>query len=104
MTAAEGMLKAGASGRSVYEAASAVFLDRDYPALAHHCVHGLGMEHPDPPILVPESDDMLLAGDVVTIEPGLYVEGVGGMRYEHNYLVTENGFDRLSNHRIALQR
>jgi len=62
------------------------------------------MEHPEPPILVPESDDVLLKGDVVTLEPGLYVEGVGGMRYEHNYLVADEGFERLSNHRLALQR
>ena len=103
MTAAEAVLKAGASGKALYEAASNVFLQRGYPALAHHCGHGLGMEHPEPPILVSESEDVLLDGDVVTIEPGLYVEGVGGMRYEHNYLITVDGFDRLSNHRIALR-
>lgn len=100
--AAEGTLKSGVSGRAVYEAASAVFTDRGYPALAHHCGHGLGMEHPEAPILVPESDDVLLDGDVVTVEPGLYIEGVGGMRFEHNYLITDEGFDRLSNHHIGL--
>jgi len=104
MLAAEATLMAGADCKLVYEAASAVFIDRGYPALAHHCGHGLGMEHPEPPILVPESTDTLLSGDVVTIEPGLYVEGVGGMRFEHNYLITEDGFDRLSNHHIGLVR
>jgi Xaa-Pro aminopeptidase len=103
MLAAESTLKAGAVGKAVYEAASTVFIDRGYPALAHHCGHGLGMEHPELPILVPESDDVLLAGDVVTIEPGLYVEGVGGMRFEHNYLITDNSFERLSNHHIGLR-
>lgn len=102
--AAEATLKAGATGRAVYEAASAVFIDRGYPALGHHCGHGLGMEHPEAPILVQESDDVLLTGDVVTIEPGLYIEGVGGMRFEHNYLITEDGFDRLSNHHVGLTR
>ncbi len=104
MTAAESTLKAGATGKAVYEAASAVFIDRNYPALAHHCGHGLGMEHPEPPILVPQSDDVLLVGDVVTIEPGLYIEGVGGMRFEHNYLITNDGFERLSNHHIGLTK
>jgi len=104
MLAAEATLRKGTAGKDVYDAASAVFIDRGYPALAHHCGHGLGMEHPEPPILVPESDDTLLTGDVVTIEPGLYVEGVGGMRFEHNYLVTESGYERLSNHHIGLTR
>jgi Xaa-Pro aminopeptidase len=81
-----------------------VLLERGYPALAHHCGHGLGMEHPEAPILVSESDDVLLDGDVVTIEPGLYIEGVGGMRFEHNYAVTDIGAERLSNHRIGLTK
>lgn len=103
LEAAAASLKAGARGADVYEAASKQFLARDYPALAHHCGHGLGMEHPEPPILVPESTDVLRCGDVVTIEPGLYVEGVGGMRFEHNYLITNAGCEQLSQHRIALQ-
>ena len=43
-----------------------------------------------------------MAGDVVTLEPGVYVDGTGGIRIEHNYLVTASGFERLSNHTIAL--
>ena len=41
---------------------------------------------------VRDADETLLAGDVVTLEPGLYVAGVGGIRIEHNYLITA---DRL---------
>ena len=104
IAAAESVINSGADARSIYEAASNVFKDRGYPALAHHCGHGLGMEHLEPPILVPESTDQLLTGDVITVEPGLYVEGVGGMRFEHNYLVREDGSERLSNHTIGLVR
>ena len=60
------------------------------------------MEHPEPPALVSESTDSLLAGDVVTLEPGCYVEGVGGMRFEHNYLITEDGAEQLSHHHLGL--
>ena len=72
--------------------------------MAHHAGHGLGLEHPEPPILVSESDDVLIAGDVITLEPGCYIEGQGGMRFEHNYLITESGSEQLSQHHIGLAR
>lgn len=107
MTAAEKTLKAGARAADVYAAASAQyqpssFVARGYDHLTHHAGHGIGLAHPEAPILVPQSDDVLVAGDVVTLEPGLYVEGVGGVRIEHNYLITETSYRRLSNHTIAL--
>ncbi|MDA1166377.1 MAG: Xaa-Pro peptidase family protein, partial [Planctomycetota bacterium] len=103
MAAGESVFKAGAAARDVYRAASAVMEEAGFSPLVHHAGHGLGLGHPEAPILVPESDDTLVVGDVVTLEPGLYVEGVGGVRIEHNYLISETGFRRLSNHRIALQ-
>lgn len=107
MAAAEKTLKAGARAADVYAAASAQyqsspFAVKGYDHLTHHAGHGIGLAHPEPPILVPHSDDVLDTGDVVTLEPGLYVEGVGGVRIEHNYLITETGYRRLSNHTIAL--
>ena len=103
MEAGEKQLKGGAAAADVYAAASGVFEEAGYPALGHHAGHGIGLGHPEPPILVPESDDKLMAGDVVTLEPGLYVDRVGGVRIEHNYLITETGHRRLSNHHITLQ-
>jgi Xaa-Pro aminopeptidase len=107
MAAAEKTLKAGVRAADVFAAASAQyvpspFVAKGYDHLTHHAGHGIGLAHPEPPILVPQSDDVLEAGDVVTLEPGLYVEGVGGVRIEHNYLITETGYRRLSNHTIAL--
>ncbi|MFQ5732896.1 MAG: M24 family metallopeptidase [Planctomycetaceae bacterium] len=98
----EEAFKAGAQAASVYAAVSGPMDEAGFGPLGHHAGHGIGLAHPEPPILVPESDDTLLAGDVVTLEPGLYVEGIGGMRIEHNYLITETGCERLSNHVISL--
>ncbi|MAT14715.1 MAG: hypothetical protein CMJ46_05520 [Planctomyces sp.] len=95
-------LKAGISASSVYETVTQPMLDAGYPALGHHAGHGIGLGHPESPILVPESTDTLLAGDVVTLEPGMYIEGIGGVRLEHNYLITDSGFEQLSHHEISL--
>jgi Xaa-Pro aminopeptidase len=102
MKAGEGTLKAGARAGDVFAAASAELEAGGRGPLGHHAGHGIGLAHPEPPILVPESEDTLLAGDVVTLEPGLYVAGIGGMRIENNYLVTDDSAEKLSRHVIAL--
>ena len=101
--AGEALLKPGTPARAVDAAIRAHFatlgLER---AFATHSGHGLGLGHPEPPYFVPESDDVIQAGDVVALEPGLYIEGVGGMRFERNYRITEDGFETLSNHEIRI--
>jgi Xaa-Pro dipeptidase len=103
MAAGEKELKAGASCLNVYEAVRGAFdkagMAQHFP---HHAGHGLGLTHPEAPYIVRHADETLLAGDVVTLEPGLYVHGVGGIRIEHNYLITDTGYERLSNHTIAV--
>jgi len=103
LVAGEKELRAGAACRDVYQAVRAAFdregMAQDFP---HHAGHGIGLTHPEAPFFVREANETLLAGDVVTLEPGLYVAAIGGIRIEHNYLVTERGYERLSNHEIAL--
>jgi Xaa-Pro aminopeptidase len=69
----------------------------------HHAGHGLGLTHPEAPFIVRQANETLLAGDVITLEPGLYVPGIGGIRIERNYLITSAGFECLSNHVISLK-
>ena len=103
MTAGEAELKAGAACQTVYDAVRGVFekasVAEKFP---HHAGHGLGLTHPEAPFFVRHSTETLVAGDVVTLEPGLYVDGVGGIRIEHNYAITATGYERLSQHTIAL--
>jgi Xaa-Pro aminopeptidase len=104
MAAGEKALRAGAACLTVYQAVRGAFekvgMAEHFP---HHAGHGLGLSHPEAPFIVRQADETLLAGDVVTLEPGLYVTGVGGIRIEHNYLITATGYERLSNHTIALR-
>jgi Xaa-Pro aminopeptidase len=97
----ETVLKAGVAAAEVYREVSSVLENAGFGKLAHHAGHGIGLGHPEPPILVPESTDALEAGDVVTLEPGAYVDGIGGVRLEHNFLITADGCERLSHHDVT---
>lgn len=102
MAAGESRLKAGNTCQYVYDAVRETFEKHELADLfPHHAGHGLGLGHPEAPFIVRHSTETLMAGDVVTLEPGVYVEGVGGVRIEHNYLVSATGYERLSNHTIS---
>lgn len=102
MAAGERELKAGATCQTVYDAVRGVFVAAGLPdTLVSHVGHGLGAMHPEAPFIVRRSTETLLAGDVVTLEPGLNIGDIG-IRIEHNYHITDTGFERLSNHAITL--
>ena len=103
LKAGESTLIAGNPARSVDQAVRRAFAASGLEhAFLSHSGHGLGLGHPEPPYFVADSTDTIEVGDVVAIEPGLYVDGVGGMRFERNYLVTEAGFETLSHHEIRI--
>ncbi len=102
MAAGEKELKAGAKCQTVYDAIRGVFAAAGVAdSFTTHAGHGLGVSHPEAPFIVRHSTETLVAGDVVTLEPGLYV-GDDGIRIEHNYRITNTGYERLSHHTIAL--
>jgi Xaa-Pro aminopeptidase len=68
----------------------------------HGLGHGVGLEVHEPPWLGRAPGD-LVAGDVVTLEPGLYRQGFGGVRLEDLVLVTENGAENLTEYPYDLK-
>jgi Xaa-Pro aminopeptidase len=103
LAAGERLLRPDAACRLIDAAIHAEMDARGLGAFfTSHSGHGLGLGHPEPPYITSESGDLLMRGDVVTLEPSLFVPGVGGLRFEHNYLITENGAERLTTHRTSL--
>ena len=64
-------------------------------ACPHHAGHAVGAEKLLEPRFVPECDDTLTEGMLVTLEPGIYAEGLFGVRIENNYRITKDGCEEL---------
>ena len=88
---------AGASCRQLYQEIHSRLDGQNGWIFPHHLGHGIGLFPHEAPRLNPNYNDTLEVGDVITFEPGLYSDELrGGIRIEQDYLVTENGLERLS--------
>jgi Xaa-Pro aminopeptidase len=90
-------VRAGAKGEDVDAVARKVIADAGYGMrFGHGLGHGVGLEVHEGPRLSPRSDDLLEPGEVVTVEPGIYLPGELGVRIEDFVVVGEGGYRNLS--------
>jgi len=89
-------IRAGCEGKEVDRVAREQIEKAGYGEyFVHGLGHGVGLDIHEPPTLGPASKDILASGNVVTVEPGIYLPGFGGVRIEDTVLVLDEEAKKL---------
>ncbi|HSJ53657.1 MAG TPA: Xaa-Pro peptidase family protein [Anaerolineae bacterium] len=97
--------RAGMAAQEVDRAARRAITLAGYgPHFLHRTGHGLGLETHEPPYMVEGELEILQPGMTFTVEPGIYVPGLGGVRIEDDVLITEDGRETLTSMPRELRR
>ena len=95
----EAMLRPGVTGIEAHELAERVLAEGGFAGkMGHGLGHGVGMEVHEEPCLNTRNKEPLEVGNVVTVEPGIYLPGKFGMRLEDCGVVLEDGYAPFSSH------
>lgn len=98
--AAEAMVKPGVRFCDIDKAARDVIEEAGYGKyFTHRTGHGIGLEVHEPKDVSSSNTDVVEVGNIFSIEPGIYIEGVGGVRIEDLVIVTEDGCEVLNHYK-----
>lgn len=90
----EAALRPGVTGKAMHELAERALADGGFAGkMGHSLGHGVGIDIHEQPVLSPRNESALVAGNVVTVEPGVYLPGEFGMRLEDCGVITADGFE-----------
>lgn len=90
------MIAPGVRVKELVDRCRRTMVASDFPPVPHDLGHGIGLEGHERPILNDKEDITLEPGMVIAIEPGIYIENLGGVRVEDEALVTEQGCEVLT--------
>ena len=88
-------LRPGLTGHELHDVINGVITGAGYKT-PHGFGHSFGLFIHEDPFISPRNEEHYQAGTVTTIEPGIYLPGVGGVRQEDDFLFTEDGYERLT--------
>lgn len=98
-------VRPGIAAQEVDRAARRVIVEAGYGEyFIHRTGHGLGLEVHEPPYIVEGNEELLQPGMTFTVEPGIYIPGLGGVRIEDDVVVTSMGAETLTTYPRELIR
>ncbi len=96
------LIRPGVVAQEVDQKVRSFMANGGYEVYPHHTGHGIGLTGHEEPRIVPYNQDLFQEGNVIMLEPGIYIPGVTCIRLEDAFLVTADGTEPLSHHDKSL--